>query len=203
MMGRPENMDDETRSLSSAERAAEREKDGSTTVGAGDTILDGFINLLLTVLGAAFFAAARTLLHWVWTGLKTGAAMYGPKIIVVGALLALALVLYVFRDRKPKYYGLVEIGFGITMGINALFSHPAPNGADTISNQSMQMFLGATGAVYLIVRGMDNATKPRRDVREKRRIEAEIAKMIEASKTAVIVGEDVPAVQVAKIPAPA
>ena len=103
--------------------------------------------IFLVGVGVALFQLGRRSLYWLWSLLEVNARAYWLHGVVAIAVLATGCGFYVFRERRPMFYGLVEIGFGAAGGVYAVLIE--------------QKALGVAGAVYLVVRGLDNMNRRR------------------------------------------
>ena len=102
-------------------------------------------------------------LHWIVGGrdpfgrpiLLWASGQFGPSVepvLIVGWAFASGLVLYALRCSWPHVYGVIEIVVGAyiaTFLVNLLLIEPAEPTNDAI-------FFTVVGALYIIVRGLDN-----------------------------------------------
>jgi type IV secretory pathway VirB2 component (pilin) len=96
-------------------------------------------------------------LNWITAKLGFEVARY---LIVLWAL-AFGLVLYVLRCRWPRTYGVIEIVVGAyiaTFLVNRLLGKTVELGPQ---GENGTVFFTIVGALYIIVRGLDNFHKAR------------------------------------------
>jgi hypothetical protein len=76
-------------------------------------------------------------------------------ILLIAATMALSGVLYALRLTRPVIYGTIEIGVGILLAMVYSLSFASGKGV----NHILIGLLSEIGAIYIIIRGMDNIAK--------------------------------------------
>jgi len=159
-------MYDEGRLDAQIERLSRR-GGGSSTGQAGDasglsSASAAFMSILILLLGFAAFQAVKEGIEWAWPRVTAGVVGYKLQIMTGVLILAVGSLFFWLRQVRPTFYGIGEVGFGIALGVSSAF--PNSDHADRL-----QIAFGVIGAVYLVVRGLDNATRRVREARERDR----------------------------------
>lgn len=141
--------------------------------GRTDTETDGgdiFVGLLSVVIVFLTIGGVQ-LLSWAWAQLPRMAWAQLPRITpsspkdlsalfgVALASLALGRLLYSFKVRKQFFYGLVEIGVGAGVAVQAWLQNIEKASIDPWSG-----LLALLGGIYIVVRGFDNISQYKKKV---------------------------------------
>jgi len=112
------------------------------------------------VLAIAGYGIYRALAHfgpWILGAIKP---WYG-RLLATAGLFGFGLLLYAFRCRRLRYYGSVEVLVGVYACWKAV--------EKLSQDRSPEIWLTVVaGAVYLVVRGLDNRAKGIKDENDKR-----------------------------------
>jgi hypothetical protein len=115
------------------------------------------LNLFMALVGCAVLWATSLInplsalvVHWISFPHALMTVLMASATITIGQLL------YRLRCQKPRYYGIGEIIVGIASAIIAANSVLA---LEWLPSRSGAILLAELGALYIIVRGMDNYHK--------------------------------------------
>jgi len=110
----------------------------------------------------------------------TGASLIWVRVgVAAAAVFLLGWLFFHLRKIRPTYYGYVEIGVGIGVGIQAVFTERAFD-----PDARMATGFAVLGAVYLVVRGFDNATKRKAELAAEAKLREELLEIVnEAMKS--------------------
>jgi hypothetical protein len=109
--------------------------------------------------------------------IQTAAWIAPLPVVVFGAVRILPIGTYLFNLRKSHqgFYGMVELAAGVLLGSYALWnSHHKKDKFTVAQSLDLATFTAMLSGVYVVVRGLDNidkAKKERSAVREKERAE--------------------------------
>lgn len=116
-----------------------------------------FLASVLVATSVIFVLLGKALdrLWLFWSGLTDNSIR---AVVGTFAVAVVAGALYVFREAKRMYYGLLELAFGLASTAHA---------CQTASTKPFEVFLAMAASVYLIVRGLENYFKGRVEVTER------------------------------------
>jgi hypothetical protein len=132
---------------------------GQTTSAMSDAFAAA-TGLFILLLGFITFEALKEGIGWAWPRITSGVVGYKLQIATGLLILVVGSLFFWLRQVRPTYYGVGEIGFALALGVYSAF----PNAAHP---DRFQIAFGGIGAVYLVVRGLDNATRRLRETRER------------------------------------
>ncbi|HEY4211568.1 MAG TPA: hypothetical protein VGM84_08820 [Steroidobacteraceae bacterium] len=120
--------------------------------GGLSSALAAVVSIFVLLLGAAAFEALKEGVTWAWPRMTGGVVSHKAQIITGVSMLAIGSLFFWFRQVRPTFYGIAEVGFGMALGVSAAFP-------DSHHVDQFQISFGVIGAVYLVVRGLDNAIR--------------------------------------------
>jgi hypothetical protein len=153
-------MYDGFRSEVEAESAFRRHQRGEKPVGG--SLLARLFGLALLILGAGLYELLKVVAEWLWRQLVGGVNRHAAAVGVAAIILLAGYVFFEFRRAKPTYYGLVEVGFGVMTGVRWII---ASGGTVEMASQAFDTkgLLELVSGTYLVVRGLDNLGKRKRE----------------------------------------
>jgi hypothetical protein len=114
------------------------------------------------VVGTALVAGGIYLIYWLLkaAGPAVGWAIKATYFAVPVLVLTLAAVLFWFRVKARKYYGVSEVGAGILIGVLGTLQATHWKGTTVRSlleqNELLPIALAIFSAIFIVVRGFDN-----------------------------------------------
>ncbi len=119
-------------------------------------------SFLLLFVGVLLFKGAKALIDYVMPLLVRGVVSFKIQILLGATSVIFGMGFYNFKKASPLYYGLIELGVAVGIGVSAT------------------EWAKLMTAVYLVVRGLDNIGTRGRKTREHAELLAMMKKMLAA-----------------------